>query len=257
MADTHSLNHRAENVNVSDSVVLACFGCLRFHVLASRRARLLPMSRSGQRSDATFRRLIDVVVLPPHGAVMSERSTARLLQLNLRGKLGAEQRTLHRFALGRVKELHRAGFRTMPDLLCAGVKVERRFLPHFRFRVARGKHFHANLRGAGKTRPVTQLMQALGRRPRHICRLDTVGRGDRAFGEDTAVRDQCSKQVSDFGLVASVACGRRRTHDDVSKAVRFNAAFEAGQFAVGEQLVPATEIELCLLSLPGQFDGQG
>src|SRR6266487_2794671 len=86
------------------------------------------------------------------------------------------------------EETHRAGLCADPNLLCACVKIQRHLLLNLRFRIARRKHFHANLRRPGKANPIAKLAHAFRRSPGHVGSLHAVGSGNRTFCENSAAR---------------------------------------------------------------------
>jgi hypothetical protein len=57
------------------------------------------------------------------------------------------------------------------------------------------------------------------------------------------------QKISDSELETAMLCGRRRTHDDLPVPIRFNPTLDFGEFRVGQQFVPAAEVQSRLLWL--------
>src|SRR5437773_11824879 len=80
--------------------------------------------------------------------------------------------------------------------------------------------------------------------------------GDRTFGEDRALRHEVPKQIRYLDLEASMTWSRRGTHNNMTVAIRFDAALETGQFWIRQQLRPTAQVKSFLRLVLREFDCQ-
>jgi hypothetical protein len=144
-----------------------------------------------------------------------------------------------------------------PDLVGAGVEVERAFFVNLGRGIRWGKDLHADLWCASEYEgPLDQLGPATVE-PHEVNGFDTVSGGKRAFGESTTVREEGLQQVGDLALAVGVGESWRWTHDDVSVSIGFDPIGEFGQARIGQDFGPPGNVKRGLSLKIWKLDGDG
>jgi hypothetical protein len=153
------------------------------------------------------------------------------------------------------KERHGPVELANPDLGGAGVEIEGAFFVDFGWGVGWGENLDTDFGRAGKhNRPIDEFRPGRSE-PYDIDGFDTVGGGNRTFGQSAAFGEKAFQQV---GNLALAICVRERgwgTHEDVAVPIRLHAVWEPGELGIGQELGPAGEVEPGLRLNIGELDG--
>jgi conjugative transfer signal peptidase TraF len=144
-----------------------------------------------------------------------------------------------------------------PDLVGAGVEVERAFFVNLGGGIRWGKDFDADL---GRSSEYDGSLDQLGPatvEPHEVNGFDTVSGGKRAFGESTTVGEEGLQQVGNLALAVGVGESWRWTHDDVAVSIGFDPIGEFGQSRIGQDFGPPGNVKRGLSLEIWKLDGDG
>jgi hypothetical protein len=130
-----------------------------------------------------------------------------------------------------------------PDFCGASVEIERASYIDLRAGIRWRKNFDADFRGPLKKRNLIDLLGPARCEPGDVDSFDASGSGNGTLGERVPVRQEFLQEASDTSLAISVEGSWRRTHENISVLIGFNAIRELGKFGIHQDLGPAPEIK--------------
>lgn len=143
---------------------------------------------------------------------------------------------------------------TNPDLGRARIKVERTFFLDLGGGVRRRKDLDANVWGAPKNSELANILGSLGGEPGDIDGFDASRGGHRAFGHGAAIGKQLTQQETDINLALAVERSRRRTHENVTVLIGFDAIGELNEVLISQNLGPTSQVKPGLRLKIREFD---
>lgn len=143
---------------------------------------------------------------------------------------------------------------TKPNLLRSGIEVERQLLFHFCLGIPRREYFHTNFGGMEETGAIAKCAPSTFGGPGDVRSLYSVGGGNGTFSEDTAIRNEGTKEMPNLELQVAMAGSWRRTHNDMPVTIGFNSAFDLREFRISNQLLPSAQVNICLRGLRRELD---
>ena len=121
-----------------------------------------------------------------------------------------------------------------PDLGCTGVEIEGAFFVDLGRGVGWGENLDTDFGCAGKHNwPIVEF-RASRSEPYDIDGFDTIGGGNRTFGQSTAFGEEAFQQVGNLALAICVRERGRGTHKDVAVPIRLHAVWEPGELGIGQ-----------------------
>ncbi len=138
---------------------------------------------------------------------------------------------------------YRARFRAFPHLFRARLKVEFDLVSDLRFGIAWRDDFHTDFWRDRKTLLAFQLFAQAVRNPDGVTSLHPLGSRNGAFRDDFSFRLQLSKEKSYLKLFSTMVGSGRCAHDDLSKAVSFDAIRETSQKLILKHFLPTRQVE--------------
>ena len=145
--------------------------------------------------------------------------------------------------IGTDKERHRAVEVADPDLVGAGVEVERALFCNLGRGVRRGKDFDADFRRAGQKARLKVKFGPGGIQPCDVERLHAVGGRNRALGQRLAVGQTLVEEAYDSVLAARMTEAGWGSHEDVSMTIRLNTIGQFGQTRVCAEFGPTSQVK--------------
>ena len=130
-----------------------------------------------------------------------------------------------------------------PNLDCACVEIESAFFVDLALGVRRGKDLDADLWSPDKSDRLLADLRPVVVEPCDVNGLDSIGGRDRALWESLTVRHERVEEADDVVLTAGMTEGWRWSHEDMPVPIGLDPVREPGQFRIGHDLGPASEIE--------------
>ena len=159
--------------------------------------------------------------------------------------------------VGTNKKGHRTVEVADPDLGGAGVEIESAFFVHLALGIGRGKDFDTDFGCACEDKGSLAELEAATGKPSEINGLDSVRGGYGALGHGPAGGKELNQQSHDLALAVRVRKTWRRSREYMPVSIGLDPVGELGQFRIGHDLGPASEVEAGLSLEIRELDRDG
>ena len=159
--------------------------------------------------------------------------------------------------VGTNKKGHRTVEVADPDLGGAGVEIESAFFVHLALGIRRGKDFDTDFGCACEDKGSLPELGSTPGEPSEVNGLYAIGSRERTLCQSAAVRKEISEEVCNVPLAIGVGKTWWGSHEDMPVSIGLDPVGELGQFRIGHDLGPASEVEAGLRLEIRELDRDG
>ena len=145
--------------------------------------------------------------------------------------------------VGTNKKGHRTVEVADPDLGGAGVEIESAFFVHLALAIRRGKDFDTDFGCTCEDKGSLPELGSTPGKPSEVNGLYAIGSRERTLCQSAAVRKEISEEVCNVPLAIGVGKTWWGSHEDMPVSIGLDPVGELGQFRIGHDLGPPSEVE--------------